>query len=196
MSVVPYYNKPMPQGTAAHFRAVAAATTLPVILHDIPSRTVKGLADETLLELAASPRFVGLRDGGGDVARLARLRSRLPATFRMLTGDDASSLAWLAAGGDGCISAVTNVAPDLYVAVHRHFREGRLYQARELHQRLVPIATLLEREHPAALKFALALLGFMQPTTRLPIVQLSGSAKAEVSQAMAELADEYLAAAH
>ncbi|MHC1948165.1 4-hydroxy-tetrahydrodipicolinate synthase [Bradyrhizobium sp. UFLA06-06] len=196
MSVAPYYNKPMPRGTAAHFRAVAAATTLPVILHDIPSRTVRGLADETLLELAASPRFVGLRDGSGDVARLARLRSRLPATFRMLTGDDAASLAWLAAGGDGCISAVTNVAPDLYVAVHRHFREGRLYQARELHQRLVPLATLLEREHPAALKFALALLGFMQPATRLPIVQLNGSAKAEVSQAMAELADEYLAAAH
>ncbi|WOH79959.1 4-hydroxy-tetrahydrodipicolinate synthase [Bradyrhizobium sp. BEA-2-5] len=196
MSVVPAYNKPMPQGTAAHFRAVAAATTLPVILHDIPSRTVNGLADETLLELAASPRFVGLRDGSGDVARLARLRSRLPATFRMLTGDDASSLAWLATGGDGCISVVTNVAPDLYVAVHRHFREGRLYQARELHQRLVPLATLLEREHPAALKFALALLGFMQPATRLPIVQLNGSAKAEVSQAMAELADEYLAAAH
>ncbi|WP_338828586.1 4-hydroxy-tetrahydrodipicolinate synthase [Bradyrhizobium sp. 27S5] len=195
MSVVPYYNKPMPQGMAAHFQAVTAATTLPVILHDIPSRTVKGLTDETLLELAAAPRIVGLRDGGGDVARLARLRPRLPATFRMLTGDDNSSLAYIAAGGDGCISAVANVAPDLYVAVHRHFREGRLYQARELHQRLVPLATLLEREHPAALKFALALLGFMQPATRLPIVQLNGSAKAELAQAMAELADEYLAAA-
>lgn len=195
MSVVPYYNKPMPQGMAEHFRAVAAATTLPVILHDVPSRTVKGLADETLLELATSPRFVGLRDGGADVARLARLRARLPATFRMLTGDDNTSLAWLAAGGDGCVSAVTNVAPDLYVAVHRHFRAGRLYQARELHQRLVPLATLLEREHPAALKFALALLGFMQPATRLPIVQLDASAKAEVAQAMATLADEYLAVA-
>ncbi|WP_076865778.1 4-hydroxy-tetrahydrodipicolinate synthase [Bradyrhizobium mercantei] len=195
MSVVPYYNKPMPHGMAAHFRAVAAATTLPVILHDIPSRTVKGLADETLLEFAASPCFAGLRDGSGDVARLARLRSRLPATFRMLTGDDNSSLAWLAAGGDGCISAVANVAPDLYVAVHRHFRAGRLYQARELHQRLAPLASLLEREHPAALKFALALLGFMQPATRLPIVQLDSRAKAEVAQAMAALADEYLAAA-
>ncbi|WP_050426347.1 4-hydroxy-tetrahydrodipicolinate synthase [Bradyrhizobium tropiciagri] len=195
MSVVPYYNKPMPQGMAAHFRAVAAATTLPVILHDIPSRTVKGLTDETLLELAGSPRFAGLRDGGGDVARLTRLRSRLPATFRMLTGDDLSSLAWLAAGGDGCISTVANVAPDLYVAVYRHFRAGRLYQARELHQRLVPLVALLEREHPAALKFALALLGFMQPATRLPIVQLGATAKAEVAQAMAALADEYLAAA-
>lgn len=108
---------------------------------------------------------------------------------------DTSSLAWLAAGGDGCISAVANVAPDLHVAVYRHFRAGRLYQARELHQRLVPLASLLEREHPAALKFALALLGFMQPATRLPIVQLGATAKSELAQAMAELADEYLAAA-
>ena len=104
-------------------------------------------------------------------------------------------LAYIAAGGDGCISSVSNVAPDLCVAVARHLREGRLYQARELHQRLVPLATLLEREHPAALKFALALLGFMQPVTRLPIVQLGTTAKAELAQAMAELADEYLAAA-
>ncbi|MHC2332456.1 4-hydroxy-tetrahydrodipicolinate synthase [Bradyrhizobium sp. USDA 4454] len=195
MSVVPYYNKPMPQGMAAHFRVVAAATTLPVILHDIPQRTVKGLPDEILLELAAVPGFIGLRDGSGDVARMLRLRSRLPATFRMLTGDDASSLAWLAAGGDGCISAVANVAPDLSVAIHRHFRAGRLYQARELHQRLVPLATLLERDHPAALKFALALLGFIQPATRLPIVQLGGPARDAVAQAMAELADAYLGAA-
>ncbi|SEC84300.1 4-hydroxy-tetrahydrodipicolinate synthase [Bradyrhizobium erythrophlei] len=196
MSVVPYYNKPMPQGMAAHFRAVAAATTLPVILHDIPARTVKGLADETLLELAHTPRIIGLRDGSSDVARLRRLRPRLPATFRMLTGDDTMSLAYMAAGGDGCISSVSNVAPDLCVAVARHLREGRLYQARELHQRLVPLATLLEREHPAALKFALALLGFMQPATRLPIVQLNGPAKAEIAQAMTEIADEYLAVAH
>ncbi|MGY3443733.1 MULTISPECIES: 4-hydroxy-tetrahydrodipicolinate synthase [unclassified Bradyrhizobium] len=195
MSVVPYYNKPMPQGMAAHFRAVAAATTLPVILHDIPQRTVKGLPDETLLGLAAVPAFIGLRDSSGDVARMVRLRSRLPATFRMLTGDDASSVAWLAAGGDGCISTVANIAPDLYVAVHRHFRAGRPYQARELHQRLVPLATLLERDHPAALKFALGLLGFIQPATRLPIVQLGGPAKAEVAQAMVGLADAYLAAA-
>lgn len=195
MSVVPYYNKPMPQGMAAHFRAVAAATTLPLILHDIPSRTVKGLTDETLVELAASPRFIGLRDGSSDVARLRRLRPRLPPTFRMMTGDDTTSLAYMAAGGDGCISSVSNLARDLCVAVARHLREGRLYQARELHQRLVPLATLLEREHPAALKFALALLGFMQPATRLPIVQLDTTAKAEVAQAMAELADEYLAAA-
>ena len=195
MSVVPYYNKPMPSGMAAHFRAVAAATALPVILHDIPSRTVRGLPDETLIELAQSRQFAGLRDGSGDIGRLTRLRSRLPTSFRLLTGDDTTSLAYLAAGGHGCVSAVANVAPDLCLAVHRHIREGRLQSARLLHQRLAPLATLLEREHPAALKFALALLGFIQPTTRLPIVQPEASTNAEIAQAMAGLADEYLAEA-
>ena len=195
MSVVPYYNRPMAAGMAAHFRAVAAATRLPIILHDIPSRTVKGLPDETLVELAASTGFVGLRDGSGDITRLTRLRSHLPASFRLLTGDDTTSLAWLAAGGHGCISSVANVAPDLCVAVHRHLREERFSPARDLHRRLLPLATLLEREHPAALKFALALLGFMQPMTRLPIVQLDGSAKAAIAEAISGLADEYLAIA-
>jgi 4-hydroxy-tetrahydrodipicolinate synthase len=193
MSVVPYYNKPMPSGMAAHFRAVAAATALPVILHDIPARTVKGLPDDTLVELAQSRQFAGLRDGSGDIARLTRLRPRLPGGFRLLTGDDTTSLAYLAAGGDGCISSVTNVVPDLCEAIVRHLRDGRLKPARDLHQRLVPLTTLLEREHPAALKFALALLGFIRPATRLPIVQLEPSAKAEIAQVMASLADEYLA---
>ncbi len=90
---------------------------LPVILHDVPSRTVKGLADETLLELADLAAVCGIaRRRRRRRAGLARLRSRLPRAFRMLTGDDTTSLAWLAAGGDGCISAVANVAPDLYVA--------------------------------------------------------------------------------
>ncbi|WP_426436422.1 4-hydroxy-tetrahydrodipicolinate synthase [Bradyrhizobium genosp. P] len=195
ISVVPYYNKPMPSGLSAHFRAVAAATTLPVIVHDIPARTVRGLPDDTLVELVRSAQFVGLRDSSGDIARLMRLQARLPASFRLLTGDDTTSLAYLAAGGHGCISSVSNVTPDLCMALFRNLREGRLRQAREVHQALVPLATLLEREHPAALKFALAVLGFMQPTTRLPIVQLDASAKAGVAQAVAGLADEYLAAA-
>ncbi len=195
MSVVPYYNKPMPSGMAAHFRAVATATSLPVILHDVPSRTVRGLPDDTLAELAASAQFAGLRDGGGDIGRLTRLRSRLPVGFRLLSGDDTTSLAYLAAGGHGCVSTVSNVVPDLCAAIHTSLQQGRLQPARYLHQRLVPLATLLEQEHPAALKFALSLLGFMRPATRLPIVQLDESAKAEVARAISGLADEYLAAA-
>src|SRR5450432_1705346 len=90
LSVVPYYNKPMQAGICAHFHAIAGATTLPVILHDIPSRTIRELADETLARLAESKQFIGLRDGTGDVTRPMRLRSLLPPEFRLLSGEDAT----------------------------------------------------------------------------------------------------------
>src|SRR5450432_3589985 len=113
LSVVPYYNKPMQAGIDAHFRAIAGSTTLPIILHDIPSRTIRELADETLARLAQSRQFIGVRDGTGDVTRPLRLRSLLPSGFRLLSGDDATTLAFFANGGDGCLSVISNVAPDL-----------------------------------------------------------------------------------
>jgi 4-hydroxy-tetrahydrodipicolinate synthase len=90
LSVVPYYNKPMQAGIHAHFWAIADQTTLPIILHDIPSRTIRELADYTLARLAESKRFIGLRDGTGDIARPLRLRPLLPPSFRLLSGDDAT----------------------------------------------------------------------------------------------------------
>jgi uncharacterized protein YbjQ (UPF0145 family) len=91
LSVVPYYNKPMQAGIEAHFHAVAEATALPVILHDIPSRTIRELSDNTLVQLAKSKQFIGLRDATGEIARIMRLRPRLPARFRLLSGDDTTS---------------------------------------------------------------------------------------------------------
>src|ERR1700726_343621 len=113
LSVVPYYNKPMQAGIHAHFRAIADSTSLPIILHDIPSRTVRELSDETLAQLAKSGQFIGLRDATGDITRPMRLRSLLPPGFRLMSGDDPTALAFIANGGDGCISIVSNVAPDL-----------------------------------------------------------------------------------
>src|SRR5258705_11578838 len=101
LSVVPYYNKPMQIGIQAHFRAIADSTALPIILHDIPSRTIRELSDETLARLSQSRQFIGLRDGTGDVLRPMRLRSRLPSSFRLLSGDDATALAFVANGGRG-----------------------------------------------------------------------------------------------
>jgi 4-hydroxy-tetrahydrodipicolinate synthase len=192
ISVVPYYNKPMQSGIQAHFRAVAEATALPVILHDIPSRTLREFSDTTLKRLAESEQFIGLRDSSGDVGRLVRMRTSLPPHFHLLSGDDLTALPFMAAGGQGCISAVTNLLPELCQAVHASLKEGRLQSARYLFSRLVPIAGLLAAEHPAALKYALALLGLIRPDTRLPIVQLNDAAKAEVSSAIAELGDEEL----
>jgi 4-hydroxy-tetrahydrodipicolinate synthase len=193
LSVVPYYNKPMQAGIHAHFLAIADQTALPIILHDIPSRTNRELADETLAWLAESERFIGLRDGTGDLARPLRLRSLLPSGFRLLSGDDPTALAFFANGGDGCISTVSNIAPGLCQAIFSSCRQGRLQSARYLQNRLAPLAALLSKENPAALKYALCLLGFMSPSTRLPIVELSEAAKAEVASAIAGIGDEDLA---
>jgi 4-hydroxy-tetrahydrodipicolinate synthase len=192
LSVVPYYRKPMQAGIAAHFRAIANSTSLPVILHDIPSRSVRELSDDTLADLAESRRFIGLRDSSGDLARLPRLRLRLPAGFRLLSGDDPTALAFVSLGGDGCISAISNVAPGLCQAIFASCRQGRLQSARYLQRRLTPLTAALARESPAALKYALSLLGLMRPVTRLPIVELAEPAKAEVARALAEIGDENL----
>ena len=193
LSVVPYYNKPMQAGIHAHFRAIAISTALPIMLHDVPSRTMRELSDDTLLRLADSRHFIGLKDGTGDVARLFRLRPRLPTGFRLLSGDDATALAFIANGGDGCISVVSNVAPDLCRTIFSNCRLGRPQTARYLQDRLAPLTAALAKESPAALKYALCLLGFMSPATRLPIVELSEPAKAEVAAAIAEIGDEDIA---
>lgn len=195
MSMVPYYNKPMQTGIYAHFGAIADSTALPIILHDIPSRTMRGLSDETLAQLATSKQFIGLRDGTGDIGRPERVRSSLPPEFRLLSGDDGTGLAYLAVGGHGCISAVSNVVPELCRSIYANCQQGRMQSARYLFNRLMPMATHLSGEHPAALKYALSLLGFICPTTRLPIVQLSDPAKVDVARAIAGLADEHLVSA-
>jgi 4-hydroxy-tetrahydrodipicolinate synthase len=193
LSVVPYYNKPMQAGIFAHFRAIGEKTSLPIILHDIPSRTIRELSDDTLARLAESSQFIGLRDGTGDITRPMRLRSLLPPGFRLLSGDDATALAFFANGGDGCMSMVSNVAPDLCQTIFSNCRQGRLQSARYLQNRLAPLTAALTKESPAALKYALCLLGFTSPNTRLPIVELNDAAKAEVASAIAEIGDEDLA---
>jgi 4-hydroxy-tetrahydrodipicolinate synthase len=193
LSVVPYYNKPMLAGIFAHFRAIADKTSLPIILHDIPSRTIRELPDDTLARLAKSSQFIGLRDGTGDVTHPMRLQPLLPPGFRLLSGDDTTALPFIADGGDGCISLVSNIAPDLCRAIFKSCRQGRLQSARYLQSRLAPLTAALTKESPAALKYALCLLGFISPNTRLPIVELDDATKAEVASAIAEIGDEDLA---
>jgi 4-hydroxy-tetrahydrodipicolinate synthase len=193
LSVVPYYNKPMQSGMLAHFQAIAGSTGLPIILHDIPSRTIRELADDTLARLAQSRQFIGLRDASGDMARPRRLQSLLPSGFRLLSGDDATALGFLVNGGDGCISATSNVAPLLCQAMFASCRQGRLQSARHLQNRLAPLTAVLASDNPAAMKYALFLLGLLRPNTRLPIVELADAAKAEVESAIAGIKDQDLA---
>ena len=192
MAVVPAYNKPMQEGMLAHFRAIAGATGLPVILHDIPSRTLRPLADDTLLRLVESRQFVGLRDGSCDITRPMRLARLLPAGFRLLSGDDVTAFGYIASGGDGAISEVANIAPDLCRTIFSQVRQGRLQSARYLHKRLIPLIACLSKDSPAALKNGLGVLGLMSPATRLPIVPLDAAAQREMVRAFAAIADEEL----
>jgi 4-hydroxy-tetrahydrodipicolinate synthase len=194
LSVVPYYNKPMQNGITAHFRAIAESTRLPIILHDIPGRTIRQLDDDTLARLAASGQFIGLRDGSGDVSRPLRLSGLLPSHFRLLTGDDAIVLAYMANGGDGCISTVSNVTPDVCQMIFSSWRQGGLQTARDLQRQLAPLEACLAANNPAALKYALSLLGIMHPDTRLPIAELDEPAKAALARIVAGLDQCQLAA--
>lgn len=192
MAVVPAYNKPMQEGMLAHFRAIAGATGLPVILHDIPSRTLRPLADDSLLRLVESRQFVGLRDASCDITRPMRLSRLLPAGFRLLSGDDVTAFGYIASGGDGAISEVANIAPDLCRTIFSQVRQGRLQSARYLHKRLIPLIACLSKDSPAALKNGLGVLGLMSPATRLPIVPLDAAAQREMVRAFAAIADEEL----
>ena len=182
LSIVPYYNKPGQRGIHAHFQAIAESIGLPIVLYDVPSRTACGLADETVARLAEIPQFIGLKDATGDVARTVRLRSLVGPDFWLLSGDDATALAFLAMGGDGCISVTSNVAPALCRNLFLASRQGGMAKARQLAALAAPLTAVLFREpSPAPLKYALSLLRLMSPRVRLPLVELTEATKAEVA---------------
>ena len=182
LSVVPYYNKPTQAGLYAHFRAIGQSTGLPIILYDVPSRTVCGLADETVARLAETAQFIGLKDATGDVARPARLRPLVGPDFRLLSGDDATALAFFAMGGDGCISVTSNVAPRLCGDMFRAYTAGRVAGAQRLvHAVALLTAALFRETNPVPLKYALSLFGLMSPKVRLPLVELGRQMAAQIA---------------
>ena len=192
LSVVPYYNKPTQAGMYEHFRAIAQSTGLPIILYDVPSRTACGLADETVMRLAELPRIIGLKDATGDVMRPARLRDLVGPNFRLLTGDDATALAFLAQGGDGCISVTSNVAPGLCRNMFLACRQGQTATTQRWAKPIAKLTAALFRESsPAPLKCALNLLGMMSAKVRLPLVEVTDATKAEIAAVMAQLCEDY-----
>jgi 4-hydroxy-tetrahydrodipicolinate synthase len=192
LSVVPYYNKPIQRGLYAHFHAIAQSTGLPIILYDVPSRTACGLADETVARLAEMPQVIGLKDATGDVTRPPRLRSLVGPDFRLLTGDDATALAFFSQGGNGCISVTSNVAPGLCRNMFLACRQGQIASAQRWAVPIAKLTAALFREtSPAPLKYALSLLGLMSPKVRLPLVEMTDPTKADVAAVMASVCGDY-----
>jgi 4-hydroxy-tetrahydrodipicolinate synthase len=177
LSVVPYYNRPTQAGLYAHFSEIAASTGLPIILYDVPTRTACSLTDETVARLAELPQIAGLMDG--DPSRIARLRMLVGTDFRLLSGDDATALAFIAQGGDGCISVTSNVAPGLCRDMFMTLRQGQIARAQRLSHPIAQLTAALFREtNPAPVKFALNLFGLMAPRVRLRLSRLVKKPKA------------------
>jgi len=192
LSIVPYYNKPTQEGLYAHYSKIAASTGLPIILYDVPARTACGLADETVARLAEVPQIIGLKDATGDVTRPARLRPRVGPDFRLLSGDDATAHAFLAEGGNGCISVTSNIAPGLCRSLYLAWKQGRAAQAQRLASPVRQLTTALFREpNPTPLKYALSLLGLMSPKVRLPLVEPTAESQTEISSVMAQMYDAH-----
>ena len=176
LSVVPYYNKPTQDGLYQHYRKIAESVDLPLILYNVPGRTVADLANDTALRLAQVPGVVGLKDATGNMERASDLLRRAPKHFALYSGDDASALPFMLLGGHGVISVTANVAPKLMHAMCEAAFAGNLSQARELNNRLLPLhSKLFVEANPIPVKWACAELGLMPAGLRLPLTPLSAS---------------------
>ncbi|HYF60814.1 MAG TPA: 4-hydroxy-tetrahydrodipicolinate synthase [Burkholderiaceae bacterium] len=173
LQVVPYYNKPGQEGLYRHFRAVAEAVDLPVVLYNVPGRTVADLANDTVLRLAEVPGIVGLKDATGDMPRASDLLARLPESFAVYSGNDDSALALMALGGHGVISVTANVAPREMARLCAAALGGDIVAARAIDRRLLPLHTRLFVEaNPIPLKWALTRMGRIEGGIRLPMTPL------------------------
>jgi 4-hydroxy-tetrahydrodipicolinate synthase len=176
LSVVPYYNKPTQDGMYRHFRTIAEAVDLPVILYNVPSRTVADLATETVLRLAEIPGINGIKDATSDLVRLVDLTNRLPASreFALYSGNDDTALPFMLLGGHGVISVTANVAPRAVSEVCAAVRANDIVAARRKNARLMSLHTRLFVEtNPIPVKWALSEMGLIHNELRLPLTPLS-----------------------
>ncbi|KDA04102.1 4-hydroxy-tetrahydrodipicolinate synthase [Hyphomonas oceanitis] len=185
--VCPYYNKPNQDGLEAHFRAINDAVALPVLLYNVPSRTVVDLLPETVARLAQLPNIVGIKDASGDVARVSQHAALIgSAQFVQLSGEDPNALGYLAMGGKGCISVTANVAPDMCAAMHAAFHADDLAGAQAIERKLIALhKALFCAPSPGPAKYALSRLGLCEPDVRLPITQPDAAARETIDAALA-----------
>jgi 4-hydroxy-tetrahydrodipicolinate synthase len=188
LSVVPYYNKPTQEGLYQHFKAIAEAVDLPMILYNVPGRTVADMATDTTLRLAEIPAIVGIKDATGDIARgsllIRKLRNVRPS-FAVYSGNDDSALALLAMGSDGVISVTANVAPKAVADMCRLALAGDFVKARAINDQLLPLHfDLFVEANPIPVKWVLARMGRCGATVRLPMTPLSSRFEPVLVQAM------------
>ena len=183
--VTPYYNKPTQSGLLRHYRELIKHSSKPIIIYDIPGRSVIQMSDNTMAELAQNDLIVGVKDATADLARPTRLQNIIGDEFIQLSGEDGTALAYLAAGGHGCISVTANIAPNLLSRMHSAWKQGDITTAQEINKKLMPLHDALFCEtSPGPLKYAASLLGICSPEARLPIVEIEETSKKNVKDAL------------
>ena len=185
LSVVPYYNRPSQEGIYQHFKAIAEAVDLPMVLYNVPGRTVADMLPETALRLALLPGIIGIKEASGNIERACQLIKHKPPGFAIYSGDDGTAVALMLLGGQGNVSVTANVAPRLMHELCVAAIEGDARTAAAIHLRLLPLHKQLFCEpSPAPVKWAMSQLGLCGPTLRLPIVPLSEAGQAAVGLAL------------
>ncbi len=183
--VTPYYNKPTQEGLYQHFKAVNDAIGIPIIIYNIPGRSVVDMSVETMKRLFELKNIAGVKDATANVVRVSQQRAAMGEGFNQLSGEDATVLGFMAHGGHGCISVTSNVAPRLCAEFQNACLKGNYGMALKLHDKLMPLHTALFIEtNPAPAKYALAVLGKCTETVRLPMVPVAEKTKLAVREAM------------
>ena len=185
LQVVPYYNKPTQEGMYRHFRAIAEAVDIPLVLYNVPGRTVADMQHETVLRCAQVPGIVGIKEATGNIDRAAWLIREAPKGFSIYSGDDPTAIGLMLLGGHGNVSVTANVAPRAMHELCMAAIEGNAKRATELHMRLLPLHKhLFVEPNPIPVKWALARLGRCGAALRLPLTPLSAANEAQVEQAL------------
>ena len=186
--VTPYYNKPTQEGLYSHFRSIASSVKFPIIIYNIPGRSVIDMSIKTMVELAKIDNIVGVKDATNDLFRPLLTAATMKDDFCYLSGEDGTALAFLAQGGHGCISVTANVAPNLCSSLHKAWRNKDIQKAQDINLKLAKLhEALFTESSPGPVKFAASIIGLCSSETRLPLVDIKESTKNIVTNCLKDL---------
>ena len=186
--VTPYYNKPTQSGLYNHFKAIADSVKIPIIIYNIPGRSVVDMTIDTMVKLSKKENILGVKDATNDLFRPLLTQTIMKKNFCYLSGEDGTALAYLAQGGHGCISVTANVAPHLCSQMHQAWREKDIEKSQNINLKLAKLhETLFIESSPGPVKFAASLIGLCNSDTRLPLVDIQESTKVKIKECLNEL---------
>jgi 4-hydroxy-tetrahydrodipicolinate synthase len=188
LSVTPYYNKPTQAGLIRHYETIAAATSLPIVLYNVPGRTGCNIEPRTVARLAEVPNIVAVKEASGNMTQICEVCRAVPADFIVLSGDDAMTVPMMAVGAKGVISVASNVSPGAMAVMVEAAERGDFAGAREAHERLLPLMLVsFVESNPIPVKAALAMMGLVEEVYRLPLVPPSDASRARISEVLGAL---------